>query len=61
MPPLRYRRVVQKETQTEFYLLTVLAGIFVKLKFGYWHPLICSCESLYILLVDFDSFNRRNQ
>jgi len=25
---------------------------FVKSKFGYWHPLICSYESTYILLVD---------
>jgi len=34
---------------------------FVKSKFGYWHPLICSYESSYILLVDFVLFNRHNQ
>jgi len=34
---------------------------FVKSKFGYWHPPICSCESIYILSVDFDLFNRHNQ
>ena len=34
---------------------------FVKSKFGYWHPLICSYESTHILLVDFDLFNRHNQ
>jgi len=27
---------------------------FAKLKFGYWHPLICSYEFTYIVLVDFD-------
>jgi len=34
---------------------------FVKSKFGYWHPLICSYESTYMLLVDFDLFNKHNQ
>jgi len=34
---------------------------FVKSTFGYWHPLIFSYESTYILLVDFDLFNRHNQ
>ena len=34
---------------------------FVKSKFGYWHPLICSYEFIYIHLVDFDLFNRHNQ
>jgi len=27
---------------------------FVKSKFGYWYRLICSYESTYTLLVDFD-------
>ena len=56
-----YRRVVQKETQTDFYLLILLAGILLKSEFGYWDSLICSYESKYILLVDFDLFNRHNQ
>jgi len=34
---------------------------FVKSKFGYRHPLICSYESTYILLVVFELFNRHNQ
>jgi len=34
---------------------------FVKSKFGYWHPLICSYEPTYKFLVDFDLFNRHNQ
>jgi len=34
---------------------------FVKSKFGYLHPLICSYEATNILLVDFDLFSRHNQ
>jgi len=56
-----YRRVAQKETQTGFYLLNCARRYFVKSKFGYWHPLSCSYESTYILLVDFNLFNRHNQ
>jgi len=34
---------------------------FVKSKFGYWHPLICSYEPANTLSVDFDLYNRHNQ
>jgi len=34
---------------------------FANSKFGYWRTLICSYEATYILLLDFDLFNRHNQ
>jgi len=55
-----YRQVVRNETQ---WILSFNCArrYFLKSKFGYWHPLICSYESTYILIVDCDLFNRYNQ